>query len=314
METKETARLEMIKDPPMQATIKKLLKEKNAVLLAHNYQPPEIQDLADMCGDSLELSIRAADTDADVIVFCGVHFMAETASILSPQKTVLLPRTDAGCPMADMITPTALSARLSQMSEVPVVTYVNSSAAVKALSTICCTSANAVQVVNSLSEKELLMTPDRNLARNTARQTDKTIHLWDGCCPIHDRLTVDDVQAARAAHPGALFIAHPECRPEVVDMADAALSTSGMIRFAAESDATEFIVGTENGLLYPLAQKNPGKQFYPASETMICPDMKKITPGDILDCLENMSGQVTVPEDIRASALAAVERMIALSR
>ena len=298
----------------MQATIKKLLKEKNAILLAHNYQPSEIQDLADMCGDSLELSIRAADTDADVIVFCGVHFMAETASILSPQKTVLLPRADAGCPMADMITPEALRQRLDQMDTMPVVTYVNSPAAVKALSTICCTSANAVQVVNSLDEKELLMTPDRNLARNTARQTDKTIHLWDGCCPIHDRLTVDEVKAAQAAHPDALFMAHPECRPEVVELADAALSTSGMIRFAAESDATEFIVGTENGMLYPLEQKNPGKKFYPVSGKMICVDMKKITPQDILHCLENMSGQVTVPEDIRVPALASVERMIALSR
>jgi quinolinate synthase len=298
----------------MQATIKKLLKEKNAVLLSHNYQPPEIQDLADMCGDSLELSIQAADTDADVIVFCGVHFMAETASILSPQKTVLLPRSDAGCPMADMITPMALNARLRQVGDMPVVTYVNSSAAVKALSTICCTSANAVQVVNSLDEKELLMTPDRNLARNTARQTDKTIHLWDGCCPIHDLLTVDDVESTRDAHPDALFIVHPECRPEVVDMADAALSTSGMIRFAAESDASEFIVGTEMGLLYPLAQKNPSKTFYPASDKMICPDMKKITPQDILHCLENMSGQVKVSEDIRLPSLAAVERMIALSR
>jgi quinolinate synthase len=298
----------------MQATIRKLLKEKNAIMLAHNYQPPEIQDLADMCGDSLELSIRAADTDADMIVFCGVHFMAETASILSPDKTVLLPRADAGCPMADMITPLALSARLQATPEMPVVTYVNSSAAVKALSTICCTSANAVEVVNSLTGDELLMTPDRNLARNTAKHTDKQIHLWDGCCPIHDRLTVTDVKAAQAAHPSALFMAHPECRPEVVEIADAALSTSGMIRFAAESDATEFIVGTEMGLLYPLAQKIPGKTFYPASEKMVCPDMKKITLQDIVDCLENFSGQVKVPEDIRLPALAAVTRMLDLSR
>jgi quinolinate synthase len=298
----------------MKETIRALLAQKNAVLLAHNYQPPEIQDLADLCGDSLELSIRAADTDADVIVFCGVHFMAETASILSPDKTVLLPRADAGCPMADMITPMALSAHLKTLPQMPVVTYVNSSAAVKALSTICCTSANAVEVVASLAADELLMTPDRNLARNTARHTDKTIHLWDGCCPIHDRLTVADVQAARAAHPDAVFIAHPECRPEVVDIADAALSTSGMIRFAAESDATEFIVGTEVGLLYPLAQKVPDKTFFAASEKMMCPDMKKITPRDILACLENLSGQVKVPEDIRIPALSAVTRMIELSR
>ncbi|MBC2710519.1 MAG: quinolinate synthase NadA [Desulfosarcina sp.] len=298
----------------MKEKIRALVKERNAVLLSHNYQPPEIQEMADLCGDSLELSIRAADTDAEVIVFCGVHFMAETASILSPDKIVLLPNADAGCPMADMITPVALRARRKDLPGIPVVTYVNSSAAVKALSTICCTSANAVAVVNSLDDAELLMTPDRNLARNTARHTDKKIHLWDGCCPIHDRLTVADVEAAKAAHPGAVFMAHPECRPEVVEMADAALSTSGMIRFAAESDATEFIVGTEVGLLYPLAQKNPGKIFYPASEGMVCPDMKKITPQDILDCLENMSGQVKVPEDIRIPALAAVTRMIELSR
>lgn len=298
----------------MQEKIRALLKQRNAIMLAHNYQPPGIQDLADMCGDSLELSIRAADTDADVIVFCGVQFMAETASIISPDKTVLLPRADAGCPMADMITPVALRARRKDLPGIPVVTYVNSPAAVKALSTICCTSANAVAVVNSLDDDELLMTPDRNLARNTARHTNKKIHLWDGCCPIHDRLTVADVEAAKAAHPGAVFMAHPECRPEVVEVADAALSTSGMIRFAAESDATEFIVGTEVGLLYPLAQKNPGKIFYPASEGMVCPDMKKITPQDILACLENMSGRVKVPEDIRIPALAAVTRMIDLSR
>ncbi|BBO68859.1 quinolinate synthase A [Desulfosarcina alkanivorans] len=298
----------------MKEKIRALLDEKKAVLLAHNYQPPEIQDLADLCGDSLELSIRAADTDAEIIVFCGVHFMAETASILSPDKTVLLPRAEAGCPMADMITPMELSARLRTMPEMPVVTYVNSPAAVKALSTICCTSANAAEVVASLDADELLMTPDRNLARNTARHTEKTIHLWDGCCPIHDRLTVADVRAARAAHPEALFMVHPECRPEVVEIADAALSTSGMIRFAAESDATEFIVGTEVGLLHPLGQKLPAKTFYAASEKMVCPDMKMITPRDILACLENLSGQVKVPEEVRVPALSAVTRMIALSR
>ena len=299
----------------MHDRIRQLLKERNAVLLAHNYEPPEIQALADMCGDSLELSIRAADTNAEVIVFCGVHFMAETASILSPDKTVLLPRADAGCPMADMITPDALRKRLQELPDgIPVVTYVNSSAAVKALSTICCTSANAIEVVRSLDADELLMTPDRNLARNTAGHTDKTIHLWDGCCPIHDRLTVEDVAAARAAHPDAPFIAHPECRPEVVALADAALSTSGMIRYAAESDATEFIVGTEVGLLHPLGLKNPDKTFYPVADKMLCPDMKKITPQDILTCLEAMSGQVKVPEDIRVPALAAVQRMIDLAR
>ena len=298
----------------MQDKIKKLLKEKNAVLLAHNYQPPEIQDVADMCGDSLELSIRAGETDADVIVFCGVHFMAETASIVSPDKTVLLPRMDSGCPMADMIDAKALKKRTSELPPMPVVTYVNSPATVKALSTVCCTSANALQVVESLGEKALLMTPDRNLARNTARYTEKIIHLWEGCCPIHDRLTVEDVEAAQSAHPKALFMAHPECRPEIVEMADAALSTAGMLKFAAESDATEFIVGTEAGMLYPLSKKLPNKTFYPVSDKLICEDMKRITLGDILACLENMAGQVKVPEDIRLPALAAVERMIALSK
>jgi quinolinate synthase len=298
----------------MQDQIRRLLKQRNAVLLAHNYQPPEIQALADMCGDSLELSIRAADTEAQVIVFCGVHFMAETASILSPDKTVLLPRADAGCPMADMITPQALADHLKTVPAMPVVTYVNSSAAVKALSTICCTSANAAEVVNSLAEDELLMTPDRNLARNTARRTGKKIHIWEGCCPFHDRLTVADVAAARAAHPKALFMAHPECRPEVVDLADAALSTSGMIRFASASEATEFIVGTEVGLLHPLTRQCPGKTFYPASPRMLCPDMKKITPRDVLNCLENLSGEVKVPEAIRLPALSAVTRMIDLAR
>jgi quinolinate synthase len=297
----------------MKNKIKTLLKEKKAILLAHNYQPPEIQDLADLCGDSLELSIRAADTDAKVIVFCGVHFMAETASILSPDKTVLLPRSDAGCPMADMITPAALQDHLKTLPEMPVVTYVNSPAAVKSQSTVCCTSANAVAVVNSLPEDELLMAPDRNLARNTAKHTDKKIHLWDGCCPFHDRLTVAEVEAAKTAHPNAVFMAHPECRPEVVALADAAVSTSGMIRFAAESDATEFIVGTEVGLLYSLSQKNPAKRFYPASEQMMCPDMKKISRQDILTCLENLSGEVKVPEKIRVPALSAVKRMIELA-
>ncbi len=263
----------------MKDKIRQLLKKRNAVLLAHNYQPAEIQDLADLCGDSLELSIRAAKTDADVIVFCGVHFMAETASILSPDKTVLLPRMNAGCPMADMVTPEALKARLEILGPMPVVTYVNSPASVKALSTICCTSSNAVAVVNSLKENELLMTPDRNLAQYTASRTGKKIHLWDGFCPIHNNLTVDQVLAAKRAHSDAVFMAHPECRPEVLKLADVVLSTSGMIRHAAESDHRVFIVGTELGMLYPIQKASPGKTFYPASEAMVCQDMKNQPAG-----------------------------------
>jgi quinolinate synthase len=298
----------------MQTRIKALLKEKDAVLLAHNYQPPEIQEVADLCGDSLELSIKAADTDAAVIVFCGVHFMAETASILSPDKIVLLPKADAGCPMADMVTPEALRNRLAELGEMPVVTYVNSSAAVKALSTICCTSANAIEVVKSLGAEALLMTPDRNLARNTAAHSDTEIHLWEGYCPFHDALTPEQVKTVRAAHPEALFMAHPECRPEVVALADAVVSTSGMLRYAAESSAESFIVGTEVGLLHPLAKAAPGKTFIPASEAMYCPDMKKIALTDIVNCLESMSGEVKVPEEIRVPALKAVRGMLDLAR
>ena len=283
-------------------------------MLAHNYQPPEIQDLADLCGDSLELSIRAADTEADVILFCGVHFMAETASILSPHKTVLLPRHDAGCLMADMITAEGLAAKIASLPPMPVVTYVNSPADVKALSTICCTSANVVAVANSLDATEMLMTPDRNLAMYAASQTDKKIHIWDGYCPSHERLRPADVQAARKAHPQAVFMAHPECRPEVLELADVIASTSGMIRHAKTSDAKSFIVGTELGLLHPLKKANPGKQFFAASEKMICKNMKKITLDDILSSLKNMQGEVKVSEDIREPALRAVQRMIAVSR
>ena len=293
--------------------IKTLLQKRRAILLAHNYQPPEIQDLADLCGDSLELSIQAARTGAEVIVFCGVHFMAETASILSPDKTVLLPRMDAGCPMADMIEPRALQARRDALPPMPVVTYVNSSAAVKALSTICCTSANAVEVVNSLDAEEILMTPDRNLARYTASRTRKKIHMWDGCCPIHDRLRPADVQNAKRKHPDAVFMAHPECRPEVLELADVVTSTSGMLRYPEKSESTAFIVGTEVGLLYPLQKAHPDRHFYPASADMLCPDMKKITLGDIAKSLEFMDGQVKVPEKTSVPARKAVQRMIDLS-
>ena len=297
----------------MEDQIRSLLKKRRAILLAHNYQPPEIQDVADFCGDSLELSIKAARTDAEVIVFCGVHFMAETASILSPDKTVLLPREDVGCPMADMVTPEALRQKLATLPSMPVVTYVNSSAAVKALSTICCTSANAFEVVESLEAEEVLMVPDRNLARNTAARSPKKIHTWEGYCPFHNLLTVEEVQAAKTEHPGAVFMAHPECPPEVVALADVSISTSGMIRYARQSKASSFIVGTEVGMRYPLEKACPDKVFHMASLRMRCDDMKKITLTDIVRCLETLEGEVKVPEDIRQPALKSVERMIAIS-
>jgi quinolinate synthase len=293
--------------------IRALLKERNAILLSHNYQRPEIQDIADLTGDSLELSIKAAKTDADVIVFCGVHFMAETASIVSPDKTVLIPRMDAGCPMADMITPEALKTRLAELGEIPVVTYVNSPASVKAHSTVCCTSANAVAVVNSLAEDEILMTPDRNLCQYAASKTTKRIHCWSGYCPIHDQLSAEEVMNAKAAHPEALFMAHPECRPEVLALADAVLSTSGMLNFARRSDNKSFIVGTEEGLVYPLQKANPSKLFYRASESMVCEDMKRTTLGDVLRAITTMTYEVKVSEDVRITASRAVERMLEIT-
>jgi len=293
--------------------IRTLLRERNAILLAHNYQPPEIQDIADLTGDSLELSIKAAQTEAAIIIFCGVLFMAETASIVSPDKTVLIPRIDAGCPMADMITPESLKNRLSELGEMPVVTYVNSSASVKACSTICCTSANVAAVVNSLSESEILMTPDRNLAQYAASKTSKKIHFWNGYCPIHDELTEQLVLDSKKAHPDALFIAHPECRPEVLALADAVLSTSGMLKFAKDSANRSFIVGTEEGLIYPLQQANPNKAFYKASESMTCEDMKKTSLSDVLKALQTTTYEVKVPEDIRKSAVTAVERMLGIT-
>ena len=292
--------------------IRQLAKEKNAIILAHNYQPAEIQDVADLCGDSLEMSIRAAATDADIIVCCGVHFMAETAAILSPQKTVLMPNPDAGCPMADMVTPEALTARKEALGNIPVITYVNSSAAVKAVSDICCTSANVIKVVNAMDADEVLMTPDKNLAKYAAGHTDKKVHLWEGCCPFHNTLGVDEVEAAKAAHPDALFVAHPECPPEILALADSIQSTSGMIRFAGESDARQFILGTEIGLLHPIAKAHPEKEFFAASQKMLCDDMKRISLEDILNSLTHLSGKVAVPEDIRMKALGAVQKMIDL--
>lgn len=298
----------------LQRKIRVLLKERDGILLAHNYQRGEIQDVADLAGDSLGLSIQAGRTEAKVIVFCGVHFMAETAAMVSPGKTVLLPRMDAGCPMADTITAKALRARKKELPGVPVVTYVNSTAEVKAESDICCTSANAVAVVKSISAGRVLMTPDRNLAQYTRRHVDKEIILWDGCCNVHDHLTAEQVGRAKTQWPKAVVLTHPECRPEVIDLADEAQSTSGMLDFCAKSSAKQFIIGTENGLLHPLRKQNPDKKFYPAARTMICPNMKLTRLEDVIVALETMEPVVTVPEDIRRKAIKAVERMLAVPR
>ncbi len=299
---------------PQQQEVRHWLEKRRALLLAHNYQPGDIQDAADFTGDSLALSITAAGTAAAVIVFAGVHFMAETAAILCPDKTVLLPRLDVGCYMADTITVPKLKARKAELPGVPVVAYVNSTAAVKAESDICCTSANAVKVVNSLTASRVLMVPDRNLALFTARHTAKEVLYWEGCCNIHDALTPAEVLACRALHPQAVFIAHPECRPQVLDLAKVIRSTSGMLSHVRESAAQEFIIGTEKGILHTLRKENPGKRFYSPTDRLLCPDMKRITLNDILTTLKENRYRVTVPEEVRLPALRAVERMLAVPR
>ena len=294
--------------------ILRLADERDALILAHNYQRDEIQELAHITGDSLALSMEAARTDKSVIVFCGVHFMAESAAILAPEKTVLLPRLDAGCPMADMITAEGLREFKSKYPGVPVVTYVNSSAAVKAESDICCTSSNAVNVVASLADKEVILAPDRNLGRYIADQVDKTCYFWDGYCPTHERFTVADVEAIKADFPGALFMAHPECPPEVLAQADHVCSTSGMYSFASENPAKQFIVGTEAGILYRLRKENPDKEFILPTTRLICPNMKLTSIEDILKALQTMSPQITVPEEVRIPAKITLDRMLAVPR
>ncbi len=294
--------------------ILRLADERDALILAHNYQRDEIQELAHITGDSLALSMEAARTDKSVIVFCGVHFMAESAAILAPEKTVLLPRLDAGCPMADMITAEGLREFKSRYPGVPVVMYVNSSAAVKAESDICCTSSNAVNVVASLAETEVILAPDRNLGSYIAAQVDKTCHFWDGYCPTHERFTVADVEAVKVDYPDALFMAHPECPPEVLALADHICSTSGMYTFAQENPAQQFIVGTEAGILYRLRKENPGKEFILPTTRLICPNMKLTSLEDILKALQTMSPQVTVPEEVRVPAKITLDRMLAVPR
>ncbi len=294
--------------------IRRLAEERDALILAHNYQRDEIQALADITGDSLGLSMEAAATDKRVIVFCGVHFMAESAAILSPDKIVLLPRPDAGCPMADMVTPEGLREVKATLPGVPVVTYVNSSAAVKAESDICCTSANAVKVVNSLPDPEVLLVPDRNLGRYIAKHTDKTCHFWEGYCPTHDRFTVADVDAALAKHPAALFMAHPECPPEILAKADHICSTSGMYDYVRQSPAKTFIVGTEAGILFRLRNENPDKEFVLPTSRLVCPNMKLTALEDVLRVLQTMEPRITVPEEIRIPAKRALDRMLAVPR
>jgi quinolinate synthase len=317
--------------------ILELKEKKRAIVLAHNYQRNEVQDIADFVGDSLELSRKATTIDCDIIVFCGVNFMAESASILSPDKTVLLSELEALCPMADMIhvdsprpvrksfpgfpNPPAfvyppeytLRDIKAQYPGVPVVAYVNTTADIKAESDICCTSANVVKVIESLPGDEVICIPDKNLSMWAAKNTKKRVIAWDGYCNVHERVTPEDVVKARAQHPSALVLAHPECRPEVLDMADHVTSTSGMLRFARSSSAKEFIVGTEIGLMHRLTIENPGKAFYPLRRDMLCPNMKKTSLRSILRALKENTYLIKVPERIRVPAKQALDRMLALA-
>jgi len=293
----------------LEEKIKRFREARKAVILAHNYQSPEVQDIADFVGDSLELSRKAAASDAEIIVFCGVHFMAETAAILAPEKTVLLPDVRAGCPMADMITADELRAWKNRYPGRKVVGYVNTSAAVKAECDICCTSSNAVAVVNSLGGEEILFVPDRNLAAYAARFTAARIIAWDGFCYVHDRIRVEDVREKKTLHPGAEVWAHPECRPAVIDVADKALSTGKMIAEAGRSGRREFIVATEPGIIYRLKKENPEKDFYPASD-QVCTNMKKIDLAKVLRSLEDNTHLIKVPADVAEKARGAIEKMI----
>lgn len=300
------------RDNSLEEKILQLKKERNAVILAHNYQIGEVQDIADFVGDSLELSQRAAKTDAGVIVFCGVHFMAETASILSPEKTVLLPDAGAGCPMADMITAEQLRQKKKELPGATVVTYVNSTAEVKAESDYCCTSANGVKVVAQIDNEEILFVPDQYLGDFIAKRTGKKMTLWPGYCPTHVRILPEDITKQKREHPVAKVVVHPECRPDVIALADEVLSTSGIIRYAGREDVSELIVGTEVEILHRLRKENPGKKFIPASEKAICPNMKLITLEKVLKSLETMTPEVKVPEEIRIKAKSAVDRMLAI--
>lgn len=318
----------------LQEEILKLKEQRRALILSHNYQRDEVQDSADFVGDSLELSRTAASIDCEVIVFAGVNFMAESASILSPDKTVLLTEKDAGCPMADMIHvdsprwerkkfpgfdnpppylyPPEFTLRdiKAQYPGVPVVAYVNTTADVKAESDICCTSVNVVKVIESLPGEKVICIPDRNLSMWAQRNTKKKVIAWDGYCHVHERVTPEDVKKAREEHPKALVVAHPECRPDVLDLADHVTSTSGMLRFSSASSAKEFIIGTEIGLLYRLRKENPDKIFYPLRKDMICPNMKKTTLNSVLRALKENTYIIKVPEEIRIPAKRALDRML----
>ncbi|MBM4033368.1 MAG: quinolinate synthase NadA [Planctomycetes bacterium] len=298
-------------DEKLLERLRELKRERNAVVLAHNYQRPEVQDAADFTGDSLGLSQQAARTAAGVILFCGVHFMAETAAIICPDKSVLIPDPNAGCPMANMVTPRELAEMKGRHPNAVVVTYVNSSAAVKAMSDVCCTSANAVKVVASVPrDREVLFVPDQSLGDYVAKQLGRPLILWPGYCPTHHHILAKDVRELKARHPDALFVCHPECTADVIALADHVASTSGMVKWCHETTAKQIIVGTELGLLHRLRKDSPDKAFIEASPLADCPNMKLNTLEKMVWSLEDMAYQVTVPPEVAAPARRAIERML----
>jgi len=292
--------------------INKLRKENNAVILAHNYQVAEVQDIADFVGDSLGLSIEASKTKAKLIVFCGVHFMAETAAIICPDKKVIMPDDNAGCPMADMITVEDVKKLRSEHPGAVVVAYVNTSAAVKAESDYCCTSANAVQVVEKLKDKDIIFIPDKYLGDYVSKQTGKKMTLFNGFCPTHVRILPEHIQTAKKEYPKASVLVHPECLPETIALADKVASTGGMIKFVKGSNVNEFIIGTEIGIIHRLKKENPGKKFYPATKLAVCPNMKKTTLEKVLWALEEEKSEISVPKEIASKARIAIDRMLEL--
>lgn len=292
--------------------INRLKEKRNAVIIAHNYQIPDVQDIADFVGDSLELSREAARLKQEVIVFCGVHFMAETAAILSPRKTVLMPDVHAGCPMADMITAGQLRQWKEEYPGKKVVCYVNTTAEVKAESDICCTSSNAIKVVDSIRGDTILFVPDKNLAAYVARFTNKKVIPWDGYCYVHHRFRVGDVKAKKALFPEAEVWVHPECRPEIIDLSDKVLSTGQMVKEAQKTDKKDVIIGTEEGIIHRLQKLAPEAQFIPLRELAICANMKKISLPKVLRSLREMTFPIDVPDKIARGARGAIEKMIAL--
>ena len=294
----------------LQEKILKLKKEKNAVLLVHNYQRPEIQEIADYLGDSLGLAREATKTDADIILFCGVRFMAETAKILSPEKKVLLPEIGAGCPMADMADIDEIKRLKKENPDAMVVSYVNTYADVKAITDVCCTSGNALNVVKNIEADTIIFTPDQNLGDWVQRHTDKKMIMPNGYCYVHHRIVPEEVIAAKAAKPEALLIVHPECPREIVDLGDFVGSTEAMISFAENSSAKEFLVATEAGLIHRLNREIPNKKFYSAGNIKMCSNMKKITLENILEALEKEQYEITLSDELLVGAKASLDRML----